>query len=333
MNIFEVEFGGLLEWRLEKEDPPSFPLHSLPGWTLLNPLLYPDLGISMETSYPFGTYALVKQSVLLKTGALLFQCPDSITELSDAFMTLTLRYLPDFLVALRLASKQVAMARVHPGGGRFVPERTPLPDLHFPEPQIDQQFSVQNYRLTTAITRRHVEQADEMLLKRQIPASRLVLLDAVHAFIDRDDRRTILYAAMAIEILAETKLGPLKGKGRIGESTIEKRLHRQALQVLGRSLQHENPDLYRHVEKLYRTRNALVHVGNVPSDGDYLQVTGDEGHDALFALHYATHVFRWFGVVDHFLPERGVEIAQLPVGGLHPLLDEAFPKPLPRLSI
>lgn len=333
MRIVVAKLTGLIECNIHKDDPPLFPLQSLPGWTLINPLLYLELGVNDNPfDHPFSTVALYNNSVILKTGALLFTSPLPDTE---AFITLT-SYLPEFLAALRLVSKQVELARIHYGGGPLLPQETTLPDLHFPDPVPNSTLYFQNLRIQAAITRKHIEQADNNILNKYFPVYSMVLLDAVHAFLDRDDRRTIIYAAMSIEIIAEKKIyeaGNPKKKGLPGESTIEKRLHRQALETLGRSLLQDNPSLYQMVEKLYRTRNKLVHVGSIPATDDFFQIDSIEartmGKDALTALRCANDIFQWFGETDNFIPPRGFEIVQEPEGGQ--TLEGPSPKMLPRL--
>src|SRR5713226_5117136 len=86
MNIVEARFSGLIECNIHKDDPSLFPLQSLPGWALINPLLYVELGVNANPfGFPFSTVALYNDLVFLKTGTLLFTCP--LTD-EEAFMTL-----------------------------------------------------------------------------------------------------------------------------------------------------------------------------------------------------------------------------------------------------
>ncbi len=103
----------------------------------------------------------------------------------------------------------------------------------------------------------HVKQADSYVVNGYFPVHSMTLLDAILAFLDRDDRRAIIYAAMSVELIAEKKIyeaGKPKTKGRLRESTVERPLHRQSLKVIGRPLRQDNLPLYEMVEKLYRTR-------------------------------------------------------------------------------
>jgi len=331
MRIIEARLSGPMEWRIHRDDPSCIPLQSLAGWSFINPLLYPELVSGMSPT-PYWTIALYNDAVLLKTNAMLFTFPGTNEE---AFKALSF-YFQDFLPHLRLVSKQMDLARIQYGGGPIPPGEKTLPELRFPDPAPDSSMWMQNCRLQSAITKDHIEQADRTIVNGYLPVPRMVLLDAVLAFLDRDDRRAVLYAAMAVEILAEKKIdeaGIPKGRGRPGESTIEKRLHRQAQAAFGRSLKVENPTLYQLAEKLYRTRNKIVHEGVIPKTDEFFQIDSIEsrmvGNEVCAALLCACDIFAWFGEKDDYMPARGAQVVQVPVGA-HPL-DTVYPTPLPRL--
>ncbi len=331
MHVIEAHLSGLMEWRIHRDDAPCIPLQSLVGWSLINPLLYPELASNISVT-PYWTIALHNDAVLLKTNAMLFTFPGTNEE---AFKAL-LFYFPDFLPHLRLVSKQMDLAKIQYGGGPITPGKKTLPELHFPDPVPDSSIWMQNYRLQSAITKDHIEQADSNIVNGYLPIPRMVLLDAVLAFLDRDDRRAVLYAAMAVEILSEKKLdeaGIPNRRGRPGESTIEKRLHRQAQEAFGRSLKVENPKLYQLAEKLYRTRNKIVHEGTIPKTDEFFQIDSIEsrmvGNEVCAALICACDVFAWFGEKDDYMPTRGFQAVQVPVGA-HPI-ETVYPTLLPRL--
>ena len=155
-----------------------------------------------------------------------------------------------------------------------------------------------------------------------------VLLDAVLAFLDRDDRRTILYATMAIEIIAKTKLHaanqPTQRVPR-GQQSIEWLLHHRSLVVLGRSLQHDQPRLYQLAQRVYRTRNQIVHEGSSLGAANVLP---EDGEGAFYALECASAIFAWYGEPGEYVPTSGFVAAQVPIG--HVLDPRRFPYLLPR---
>ncbi len=333
MQILEVSLSGLIEWNIHKSDPPFISLESLPGWSLINPLLYPEL-LSENNQSPFWMEALYNDEVLLKTNTVLLTNHQTI---DINTLTFLFSYFPDFLSSLRLASKQVELARIHYGGCSLSPQEKTLPDLHFPDPVPNNSLYISSYRLQTAVTMNHIKQADSNIVKGYFPVHGMMLLDAILAFLDRDDRRTIIYAAMSVELISEKKIhesGKPKRKGRQGESTVERLLHRQSLEVLGKSLLQDNPSLYQMIEKLYRTRNKLVHGGQLPTSDEFFQIESIEakvmGKEALFVIRYANEVFKWFGEEDDFIPKpRHIEVL-FPMGGQFVL--SPFPTPLPRLG-
>lgn len=331
MKIIEAHMSGPITWSIYKDDPPTIPLQSLAGWSLINPLLYPELLSDMSLA-AYWTIALCNDTVLLKTNLMLFSYPGTDEE---AFKQLS-NYPYDFLPRLRLASKQPDLARIQCGGLSIGSNKNTLPGLHFPDPAPNSNRYIQNHLLQSAVTKHHIERADANILKGYLPLYQTVLLDAVLAFWDRDDRRAILYAAMAIEILVERKLKEAnkpRGKGPRKESTIEKLLHRQAKKIHGKSLKDENPELYHLAEKLYRTRNKIVHEGNIPTTDEYFQIDSLEaritGNQICPALICTCDIFAWFGEQDDYMPSRGEQEVQVPVGS-H-LLETVYPVPLPRI--
>lgn len=337
MQVLETTLSGLVEWHIHKSDPPIIPLDSLPGWLLINPLLYPELASGNNHS-PYWMEALHNDAVILKTNAIFMATHESIDQSIDNYMgQFDFAFFPDFLSSLRLVSKQVELARIHYGGASWTAQEKTFPDIHFPDPAPNNSLSMSNYRLQTAITMKHIKQADSNVVNGYFPVNAMMLLDAVLAFLDRDDRRAIIYAAMSIKLIAERKIyeaGKPNGKRPPRESTVERLLHRQSFEALGRSLRQENLPLYQMIEKLYRTRNKLVHEGRVPVSDEVFQIDSIEaralGKDALFAIRCANEVFKWFGENDNFIPKPGHIVVSFPLRGQHVLTP--FPVPLPRLG-
>jgi hypothetical protein len=332
MYVLEASLSGLVEWRIHKSDPPVLPLESLPRCFFVNPLLYPEL-VSDLNRFPYWMEALDNDAVILKTNAMFIATHQSIDNDTHRLIS---SYFPDFLISLRLESKQVELARILYGGHSFSGQEKTLPELHFPDPAPNNSLYISNYRLQTAITLNHVKQADSNIVNGYFPIHAMTLLDALLAFLDRDDRRVIIYTAMSVELIAERKLfeaGKPKRKGRTGASNVERLLHFQALEVLGKSLRQDNPALYHMIEKLYRTRNRLVHEGYVSSSDEFFQIDSIAarvtGKNALFAIRYANEVFKWFGEDDDFIPKPDDIVVSFPLGW-HPVLSP-FPRPLPRL--
>jgi|GEM_PF-6629105 len=58
MRVIEAPVSGPIGWSIYKDDPPSVPLQSIEGWSLLSPLLYPELlsGMSVTLSWTIAWY-------------------------------------------------------------------------------------------------------------------------------------------------------------------------------------------------------------------------------------------------------------------------------------
>src|SRR5262249_50025803 len=147
--------------------------------------------------------------------------------------------------------------------------------------------------------------------------------------LNSDYQKALLYAAIAVESMAEAQIEdrhsgqldslrpqirlrilPFKQAGGLvvrkypiyeylrRRKSFSVLLHELPLYVLGRSLLHEDQELYRLALKLYKTRNTLAH-GRIPEDKDKeYQVSS---HDAINALQCAKRVFEWYGCPTGFV--------------------------------
>lgn len=151
--------------------------------------------------------------------------------------------------------------------------------------------------------------------------ARGTLVDAFAAADQGDPRRSIIYAAIAMDAISTTVLHAaaelLAGDAAFRWTTLQlsggrtqsydpvarallresdqfaARLHEVPLYILRKSLQLEDPILYRDAVATYTTRNKLVHLGAVPV-GDNKTIPVDATGSRL-ALDVACRVFKWFG--------------------------------------
>jgi hypothetical protein len=70
--------------------------------------------------------------------------------------------------------------------------------------------------------------------------------------------------------------------------------------ALRRSILVENDALYQKAPKLYRTRNKIVHRGELPPEGENIFFKVNES-DAKEALNCAKGVIKWFGITDDYI--------------------------------
>ncbi|MCL4872270.1 MAG: hypothetical protein KJ063_25195 [Anaerolineae bacterium] len=347
MRIFEILLTGEIHWKIHRNDPEKQNLLSLPGCFFVNPLLYskftfPQPGIRIRALGITTDMVIVSTSgIVLGTNLdsidissipfefeqvkfiKLENSPDS----DDSDISIVPVYSERLTVSLRQASKQVdipkSLVSFH------LAECTELPKLDFPRKITDSVNLLQKYIWDTAASWNHLLIADAEIVNLATPIYEKLLLDAIHAFRDRDYRRALLYAAISIESLTATKLDGIYAdvtQGRIStkdlrvisstqkggipvlkdpvyEFLFEKgkfaeRLHQIPLYLTGKSLFVENEALYQKAIKLYRTRNKIAHLGEPPSgEQSYFEMNEEDG---IAAIECAIEIMQWFGEQTNF---------------------------------
>lgn len=297
-----------IHWLVEHSQPATVALRSLPGWQFVHPLIriYPRLGADQITPLEDGAVHVACQTISFIVSS---EDHQALRNGAEAF----LRYL-------RLATKQAGLPTDVALTGFSTPES--LPELDAPK---EASGAVLRPDLrATAVTLGHVSSA-EFDLGFQAPVHATMLLDAIDASYRDDHRAAILYAAIAIEVLANTRIDEefealrirvpdpahlriIKASGsgptQVRTDPIYKLLRKRArrsfrtllyelpLYVLGRSLCTDDAALYNETLKLYETRNQISHRGiEDPSSG----VLSVDRAGASTAVSCATRVFTWFG--------------------------------------
>lgn len=157
-----------------------------------------------------------------------------------------------------------------------------------------------------------------------VPVFGDVLLDAIEAMLESDFRKSILYAAIAVEAAASTALEAEYGRliaapagaehrvlaargNRAAHDPIylrlaqrpnsRTRLHELPLYLLGRSLLVQNEALFTRAMRLSDTRNGLAHTGDVSPRADAYAL---DRSGALECLETARQVFEWFGLESDY---------------------------------
>lgn len=298
MRIIEIEFNEDIRWRIDQSDPCLLNLQSLPGWAFINPLVYPSILSQMVLPAHYHLGLVVNGALLIETNALCFQLTSPHLSDQEIYRNSD-EFAPQFLAHLGYQSKQAKISHAIYGGAALSLNLADVPDVIFPLLRAGESSHVINIDCVTAVQWIHVEHADKGIVAGDPPLYAGVLLDAAEAYLARDDRRTVLYAAMAVEMIARAKVGlpPKRNKG----SNFQQLLGDLPLKTLGRSLEVEKPILYAQAEHLYRTRNGLVHEGKWPSDSTALP-EGFAGEGAFRALECAQEVFHWFGEPGEYCP-------------------------------
>lgn len=244
--------------------------------------------------------------------------------------------------ALRYVTKQAQLPQ-EPGCGIMSIHRDYDFTLQFPKMRERGNTFVSNYELETAITLDRILEA-ERILGYPLPVVDSLLLDSIQALLDSDYRRALLFAAIAMETHVATTLdefynriiesdqpspnmhvisfelsgGTTQEKDPVYASLAERAktdfamlLHELPLYLFSRSVLVENHALYQQARRLYRTRNLIVHRGEISdraeSSFDFSYASAREGIESALAI------CRWFGLTEQYaLPGSGHVELRLP---------------------
>ncbi|MGH0033929.1 MAG: hypothetical protein ACQGVK_02760 [Myxococcota bacterium] len=171
----------------------------------------------------------------------------------------------------------------------------------------------------------------EFALDFQIPTHVSMLLDAIDALDRGEYRVAVLYAAISVEVLANSRISenfeelrarvpepknirliktpdaserfdPVYNRLRASARRSFRGLHYElALYVLGRSLCTDSPELYVEAKRLHETRNQIAHRG---AEDPSSSVFATDAPGATAAVHCAVRVFSWYGEPG-FAPKAG----------------------------
>lgn len=213
--------------------------------------------------------------------------------------------------------------------------------LRFPKAHPDRNAFFDQYDLETAITLQKIVLADRNRGLDQPHVSNDLLLDAIQALTERDFRRSLLYSAIAMESYAseqmeksyqailegDTSPSPMRVVSIPIQEGISQRkdpvysflaenkrefrtlLHEMPLYLLGRSLMVDDQPLYQQAHRLYKTRNKIVHSGEI-AESDVTEY-GFSSPDARAAIQTALDVCTWFGWEERYYLPGGEERIRL----------------------
>lgn len=336
MRLAFFNFADRISWRLCGDGPTFFPLPGTSDWSLVNPLLYPQLPIpSFEhnpvTPVALGKYFWVNSEIVFSSNdaqAIQDREPDK-SQLKNLMPIVC-----DLLLRLRHASGQATLPRLESllsSGETYIDELPSLSVYSWPEGLSPSHF--QKYLWSTAITAERITAATALGPKFIPSTHEALFLDAIVAFRGSDYRRAVLYATISAEVAFGTVIdetydrvlaaqdderfrviaiaqagGVIVRKDPIYErlrhrSDFNVLLHELSLYVLHRSLLAEDQTLYADAKRLYSTRNQLVHSGGLVENETNPPLRLDAG-GAMTALETAAALFSWLKLKDDFpLPD------------------------------
>lgn len=322
-NVILVQINGSISWVVDPADEHRVELAGSLPLTLLHPAFFPHQQI------PLGDGTFMAHVALLA-----FVTPAE--RLDDEGVA----RVEVFLRNLRHQARQpeLPVEVVCCSSKRVVVESRP--QIAATEPG---SYRFQRYILQTAVRNHHVQAAARRPASLLPPIYEELYLQAVRAARERDERKAVLYSAIAIESCAQevtrakydsdrSANGPetrqamrfvdftthsgvvrkdpvfafLVDRARFGTW-----LHELPLYVLGRSMLQHDQELYTQAMALSRARNVLAHSGQAVDDESATPLMG-----ALDAVQIAGRCLAWFGASGNILdPTLGFTVAAwAPVG-------------------
>jgi len=321
-RMSKVEMGwnfqlpGPIEWRIDEKIRAEVDVGPLPGWKLVTPLgmlkaPIGHLGFDVLRRLPSGELWISDRVLALRFHGAAPEQGHPPAMLAAAKVLQAMRYL----------ARQFALPdQVIAYSGHALQAGPPIQQISTED--CSETLMLRDYFLSTAVTAEHLEQLASLPPDFVVPAPAAVMLDALHAHVAQDFRKALLYAAIAAEAMASTRLdveykrilrargdrfrvvdlagakGALATKDPIYDclrksDNFGRLLHERPLYLLGRSLRVEDEPTYTRAIKLYATRSKLAHTGTVPPSNQATFELSEDG--AREGLRTAIKIMEWFG--------------------------------------
>ncbi len=308
--------GGQVRWRLNKKSPKEFKLKSISGISILNPLAYFNdyvkfSVVGKEHIEQDNLFFIQCKGVILKNNSrkdidldkLINQISHLLRMLRNNVLQHDLDYL-DFWASLNVDSlKKHSGLKADWASGQIA--------------KIGKEYKIRRDLFETSCTWEDLKKTDKQISKGEpIHIYNEILLDAKSALRVKDFKKSIIYLCIACESFISTLLNEryqlLKSKNKLKYKLIvdasetkdpiyallnkndhfTTKIHETSLYLLNKSLLIGNKKLYDDINKLYKTRNQIVHYGDISKKSeDYLTI--DE-KGAKKALDDTLEFFKWF---------------------------------------
>lgn len=310
-------------WIVRASDPPEFvfPANSpFAGWSLFNPLTPPPEGFIPDSESGRPDISPIGDGrCLVSHRRMDFRSPVEDGDTARLEIGKLLRWL-------RFATGQADLRTDLVGYQQYLGVAADAPiEAPFTAPPA---FVPLFHALATALSFDRIQAVLAACPMMSVPVYADVLLDAIEA--DDDDRKVILYSAIAVEAMVSTRLDEMHEAAQTvrpddlrmvsmrgaGGTTVAKDpvfeflrkgskfrtlLHELPLYVLRRSVLLEDEQLFQDLDKLYGTRNRLVHGGHADA-ADLLTI---DYHGAKKALRSAISAYRWFDAAGRYVTMSG----------------------------
>jgi len=306
-----VRLHSHIFWGMRPQDPKTFPLCSIPGWSLVNPLVYEPLRRKLrqvsDEWFIKPTFVVGDRYHLATDGFwIAVEQPPYVLARRDWRVTECIMNRLERLVQyMRYASKQFTLipriSRLALAGYEL--DQPPEPLL----PTKGDECYTARYALTTSLTKEDLEVVSQCDLAELPPTYDTMLLGAMQALHSANYGWAIVLSGVAIEHLAlaklrlemEAKPGVVSEKDR-REARLNDLLHRLRVKLSMPSLYCEKPVLYQEALTIYGQRNDILH-GNVACDDNDWNTL----RLSIRAVQCAVDIVAWFGELGGYESPSG----------------------------
>lgn len=300
----------------------TFPINNYENYPVVNPLYYPSIDDRISGHFEKRNRKIAANEYLIYSHSIVYEVSE---DLGFEEATNQIKEISSQLVSiLKYHSKQPTIKNKILGSIEYeideinlVPEKIKYTKDEF-EP---------NYNLATAVDRRVIEKSTQNI-NFDPPIFNELILDAISAYQQKNFRMCILNCAAALETASSQKLkntfDEIKsdegksdhlrvyeinaGDGKHYKDPIFKslsksnsfttNLHELPLYILKKSLLIEDKDLYDFADKIYSTRNSLIHSGKINPDSDKdLELTQNNAKKSINAV---IEILDWFNIEEEY---------------------------------
>ncbi len=281
--IYTKHFNWTLDHSWEKVYLKSIKM------TLYNPLVISD---EYDDKHFIGNFYEHDGKTFLTTTGLILKSSISKTPTKEELLKAG-DVVANFFTKLRYASKQIYISK--DGFVVAMNYQKQIKNTSNLKAKKIKSIPLQHYYIVTGIDAHKIKQADKLMLdKVEEKSFNDISLDAYESYITKDYRKSILYSAMASEIILRHQyvdsyskiLGKKSSKHRVIKVPVENKykdpviehlltsskfnfdllLHELPLYIFNSTIRYDKQKLYQDLKILHDTRNLIVHHGKVFSD-------------------------------------------------------------------
>jgi hypothetical protein len=319
MLIHRFSLKHPIRWAISHSDPAFINVGARSGLAVVNPLLNPHVFPDRMVRHLHEEIgSCIGETAFLGSSLLAFVETAATTEPTSDWLRRLLGLWRHASGQPELRTTELVIQV------QFGSQQLDLPSVHHPRDADLVKGLVPRRHHDCCLTLQHVTTVAGLPLDFTPPVFDTLLTDASRAGLEADYRHAILYAAMAVEVLARVHLdelyeqllasprpgnafrvhdvsmsnGQLKRTDPVYDvvangTDFKRLLHERPLYLLGRSLLVEKKPLFDLATRLYQTWNKIVHEGEPPETATHCLPLDRDG--ASQALRCASSVFAWFG--------------------------------------